>query len=268
MARPTLVTGGTGALGRAVVHRLQARGHAVRLFSRSDPPAEERTSKPATEWVVGDLATSPSIHLAVQGVDTIVHCATSPGGGDVAITRRLADAASRAENPPHLIYISIVGIETVPLSYYRTKLACEGVVAGSGLPWTIQRATQFHDLVARMTDVQHRWPLVVAPAGIDCQPIDVRDVARRLVEWVEKGPAGRTPEIGGPEVRSLVELARSTLDSEGRDTRVVGMPMPGAIASALRRGEHLTPDHAEGEIGFDQFLAERAVHHEHSYSTG
>ncbi|APU16013.1 SDR family oxidoreductase [Actinoalloteichus fjordicus] len=255
MSRPTLVTGGTGTLGRAVVRRLQARGHAVRVLSRRPQSPDQ----PAHDRVVGDLATGSGIAEAVAGVDTIVHCATTSGRGDVQATRRLTEIARDSEHPPHLIYVSIVGIETVPLPYYRIKLSCEGIVAGAGVPWTILRATQFHDLVARLAAVQERSPVVLAPADVACQPIDVRDVARRLVELVETGPAGRVPELGGPEVLGLAEFARRTLAAEGRAARVVTLPVPGALGRSLRAGRQLTPRHAVGEITFDRFLADRTA---------
>ncbi|ASO21205.1 uncharacterized protein YbjT (DUF2867 family) [Actinoalloteichus hoggarensis] len=253
MSRPTLVTGGTGTLGRAVVRRLRSRGHAVRVLSRRPRPPGE----PGPDRVIGDLTTGEGVDAAVADVGTVVHCATTNGRGDVRAARLLTEAVRDAEHPPHLVYVSIVGIEAVPLSYYRIKLSCEGIVAGAGVPWTIQRATQFHDLVARPAVAQRRSPIVLAPADVDCQPIDVRDVARRLVELVETGPAGRAPQLGGPEVIALADLTRRTLAAEGRRSRVLSVPLPGAIGRALRSGGLLTRDHAVGEITFDQYLAER-----------
>ncbi len=113
----------------------------------------------------------------MAGADTIVHCATTNGAADVAVTRTLVDAARRA-GTPHLVFISIVGVDRIPLGYYRAKLAAERVVEDAGRGWTILRATQFHDLVARLWRVQRRSPVTVSPAGTSIQPIDVRDVAR------------------------------------------------------------------------------------------
>ena len=73
---------------------------------------------------------------------------------DVDGTRRLVQAARRAGDP-HLVYVSIVGVDRIPLAYYRAKVDAERDVALSGLPWTTLRATQFHeftaDLLARLT---------------------------------------------------------------------------------------------------------------------
>lgn len=242
-----LVTGGTGTLGRAVVDRLRAAGREPRVLSR----------KPGPGRLVGDLETGAGLAEAVRGAAVVVHAATHPGH-DVAATRALLDAA-RAGGKPHLVYVSIVGVDQVPLSYYQEKLAAERLVAESGLPWTIQRATQFHDLLARLFGPLAHSPVVPVPAATSVQPIDVRDVAERLVRLAAEGPAERAPDLGGPEVRPMAELARTWLAATGRRRLVVPLRLPGAVARAYRSGAHLSPAHAEGRITFEGYLAENSV---------
>src|SRR6476660_3094104 len=95
--------------------------------------------------VVGVLETGAGIAEAVRGVDAVMHAASRPGH-DVAQARVLLDATRRAE-VPHLVFVSIVGVDRVPLRYYRDKVEIEGLVAASGVPWTVLRASQFHDLL-------------------------------------------------------------------------------------------------------------------------
>src|SRR5262245_25441031 len=109
MAKRILVTGGTGTLGRLVVRRLIAAGATVRVLSRR---AHEPTE--GVEWVTGDLRTGLGIGAAVAGMEVIVHCASSQRG-DEESTRHLVNAAVAAGTRPHLVYISIVGINGVPL---------------------------------------------------------------------------------------------------------------------------------------------------------
>jgi uncharacterized protein YbjT (DUF2867 family) len=90
-------------------------------------------------------------------VDVIVHCAS--GRGDVTAGRNLIRAA-QAVGSPHLVLISIAGIDRVPLRHYRAKLATERLTQASGLPWTILRATQFHDLILRLFTAQARLPVL------------------------------------------------------------------------------------------------------------
>jgi uncharacterized protein YbjT (DUF2867 family) len=246
---PILVTGGTGTLGRVVAERLLTAGHEVRVLSRRPAPAET----PYT-WRTGELRGGAGIDAAVAGVRTIVHCATTVGrGGDVAATRNLVEAA-RDAGSPHLVYISIAGNERVPFFYYRAKLEAEHLIEASGLPWTILRATQFHELIAWMFRIQKRLPAIFTLSGVRFQPIAVAEVADQLVELALGEPAGRVPDIGGPEVREAADLARTYLRAIGRRRPVVPVWVPGKAARGYRDGGNLVPEHAVGKMTFDQFL--------------
>ncbi|GLW55910.1 SDR family oxidoreductase [Kitasatospora phosalacinea] len=260
--RPILVTGGTGTLGRAVVRRLLSRGCPVRVLSRqAHTPGEHG-------WAVGDLVTGRGVEAALAGAGTVVHCATTNGKRDVAATRRLVEAAGGA-GVAHLLYVSIVGVDRVPLGYYRAKAECERLVVESGLGWTVLRATQFHDLVLRVLDGLSKAPVLVVPRGVAFQPVDVRDVAERVAQLAEAGPAGRAGDFGGPEVRPVEALAAEFLRARGRRRPVLRAPVPGGTARALRAGGNLVapgravppgdlvPAHPAGRITFAEFLAER-----------
>ncbi|WP_411085844.1 SDR family oxidoreductase [Streptomyces sp. 061-3] len=239
-----LVTGGTGTLGREVTDRLRTGGHEVRVLSRRSQP-----------YAV-DLRDGTGLDAAVDGVDTIVHCATTPRGGDDTAARHLIEAAKRA-GVPHLVHISIVGVDRVPLGYYRVKRQVEQMVEESGLGWTILRSTQFHDLVLRILAAAARLPVMPLPAGVRLQSIDTGEVADRLAELAVAGPAGWVPEMGGPEVRELPELARAYLRATGKRRPLVPVPLAGKAYAGYRRGGHLTPRRAVGKVTFEQFLTER-----------
>ena len=149
MTSPIFVTGGTGTLGRLVVPRLRNAGRTVRVLSRRSRETEE-----GIELVTGDLATGEGIEAAVEGAEVIVHLAGT-SKGDEAKARHLVQAAWQA-GTPHLVYISVVGADRIPVvsgvdramfGYFASKLGAERVMADSGLPWTTLRATQFHDLM-------------------------------------------------------------------------------------------------------------------------
>ena len=250
-----LVTGGTGTLGREVVRQLADAGHAVRVLSRRPRDG----AAPGVEWAVGDLTTGAGVAEAVRGVAAIVHCASDgrAPAGDISGTRNLLEAA-RAAGSPHLVYISIVGIEGVPLRYYRAKLHVERLIEASGEPWTVLRATQFHDLVHTISRLLARLPIVPVPARTSFQPVDVRDVAARLVELASGPPAGRVADFGGPEVRSTTELVRATIQALGRRRLVVPVLVPGRVFRGYRRGGHLAPEHADGRRTYAEYLAERS----------
>ncbi|NIH79411.1 SDR family oxidoreductase [Amycolatopsis viridis] len=250
MSEPILVTGGTGVLGREVARCLLAPGREVRILSRRAKPVGTPYA-----WHTGDLRTADGLDAAVAGAGVIVHCATTLGAKDAATTRTLVEAARRA-GAPHLVYISIVGVDRIPLPYYRAKLAAEEAVIASGLPWTVLRATQFHDLLFRGLEVQRRLPVVFHPAGFRFQPVDSREVAQRLAGLALGDPAGRAPDLGGPEVRDVTDLARLYLRARNRRRPLVPVPIPGAVGRGYRAGHHLTSN-ATGHRTFEQFLADR-----------
>ncbi|MCX4702337.1 SDR family oxidoreductase [Streptomyces sp. NBC_01373] len=239
----TLVTGGSGTLGRLVTERLRAGGHEVRVLSRHTQP-----------YAVDLREGGAGLDAAVAGVDTIVHCASTPRGGDEQAAAHLIAAARRA-GVGHLAYISIVGVDRVPLGYYRTKLAVEKQVEESGLGWTVLRTTQFHDLLVQVFQVLAKGPVVPLPAGVRDQPIEVAEVAGRLAELAAGAPAGRVEDMGGPEVRSLESLARAYLRAAGRKRAVVNVPLAGKAYRGFRAGGHLTPERAVGKGTFEDYLA-------------
>ncbi|MER7109168.1 SDR family oxidoreductase [Streptomyces sp. NPDC000229] len=240
-----LVTGGTGTLGRHVVALLRADGHEVRVLSRHAEP-----------YAVDLREGGTALDAALAGVDTVVHCASSPRGGDERAARNLIGAARRA-GAGHLVYISIVGVDRVPLGYYRTKLAVERLVEQSGLGWTVLRTTQFHDLVLTLLEAVAKLPVMPLPAGVSDQPVEVTEVAARLAELAAGAPSGRVADMGGPEVRSFPELARAYLRASGRRRPVVSVPLVGAAYRGMRAGGHLTPEHAVGRGTFEAFLERR-----------
>jgi uncharacterized protein YbjT (DUF2867 family) len=238
-----LVTGGTGTLGRAVVPRLREQGHVPRVLSRHGGP----------DRYVGDLETGDGVTDAVRGVDAVLHAA-SRRGHDVAQARTLLDAV-RAEEVPHLVFVSIVGVDRVPLRYYRDKLRVEQMVAESEVPWTVLRATQFHDLLVRVFGVLGRSPVLPVAAGAWFQPIDVRDVADRVAALATGAPVGRAPDLAGPQIRSMADLARTWAAAIGRRRAVLPVPFPGRTSRAVREGGLIDPGHAAGRITFEEFLA-------------
>jgi uncharacterized protein YbjT (DUF2867 family) len=249
-----LVTGATGTLGRALLGQLADAG--VRALSRR--PRPETGTWPG-DWAVGDLTTGAGLAEAVRDVATIVHCATDVYRfrNDLTAIDRLVESAGIAGSP-HLVYVSIVGVDRVPFRYYRIKREVERRVEASGLPWTIQRATQFHDLVRAVLRVVSAPPIMLVPAGVSVQPVDVGDLARRLASLVDSGPAGRVPDFGGPEVRTFTDLAAAYLRSTGRRRRIAPVRLAGRVYAGYRAGGHLTPGHADGRRTFEEYLAGRA----------
>ncbi|EFL30804.1 dTDP-4-dehydrorhamnose reductase [Streptomyces viridochromogenes DSM 40736] len=239
-----LVTGGTGTLGRLVVERLRADGHEVRVLSRHAQP-----------YAVDLREGGGALDAAVSGVDTIVHCASSPKGDEQAAAHLIR--AARGAGVAHLVHISIVGVDRVPFRYYRSKLAVERLIEESGIGWSVLRATQFHDLLVMLLQVLSKLPVLLLPAGVRDQPVEVDEVADRLAGLAAGAPAGRVEDMGGPEVRTLESLARAYLKATGRRRAVVNVPLWGAAYRGFRDGGHLAPRQAVGTGTFEEYLARR-----------
>jgi uncharacterized protein YbjT (DUF2867 family) len=258
-SKQILVTGGTGTLGRLVVPLLLDAGRNVRVLSRGRGEAED-----GIELVTGDLDTGEGIDAAVEEAEIIVHLAGSSKGDEIK-TLNLVKAVSRA-GAPHLVYISVVGADRVPVEsridramfgYVASKLAAERVVAESGLPWTTLRATQFHDLMLTTARQMARLPVVPVPSGVRFQPVDTGEVAAELVELALGAPAGLVPDVAGPRVYEMADLVRSYLRASGKRRPIVPVRLPGKAAKAFRAGANLAPERAVGRRTWEEFLAER-----------
>ena len=186
-----LVTGSTGRLGSPTATLLRADGHSVRGLTRRGGDGA----------VVADLLTADGLAEALRGVDTVVHLATTNGKKDVAMAENLTHGA-RAARVTHFVLISIVGIDKLPMSFYRNRVRVEEIVMRSGIAATIQRATQFHSFVDRLFRSQRYTPVIITPS-VRFQPIAVEEVAKRLAELAAGEPQGRAPtSVGQSSVRS------------------------------------------------------------------
>jgi uncharacterized protein YbjT (DUF2867 family) len=243
-----VVTGGTGRLGQRLIEPLQQAGHSVRQMSR-------RGTGPG--GVRGDLATGFDLTTALAGAEAVVHAATDPRGDpwqvDVAGTRRLVEAVDR-DRLRHLVYVSIVGVDRIPYGYYRAKFAAEQVLLASGLPVTLLRVTQFHDLVDFLLDTARRGPVLPVPMGWRVQPVDVGEVAQHVVEVVSRPPAGGVVEYGGPEDVSAADLARAWAAARAPGTHVVATPVPGRLGTAFRDGAAVPAGGERGRRTYAQHL--------------
>ena len=259
MTSPILVTGGTGTLGRLVVRRLYDAGRNVRVLSRRGQATED-----AIQLMTSDLATGEGIEPAVDGIETIVHLAGS-AKGDEDKTQNLVRAASSQTRLPHLVYISVVGAERIPIDsrvdramfgYFASKRAAEKIVENSGLPWTTLRATQFHDLILMVAKQMAKLPVVPLPSGFRVQPVEAEEVASRLVELTLGEPSGLVPDMGGPRVYGADELLRGYLRATKRRRLILPVWLPGKAAREFRAGANLAPEQAVGHRTWEEFLAE------------
>lgn len=243
-----LLTGATGRLGQALRPRIADAGYDLRLASRSPPAVDQ--------WTELDLAAGTGVRDAIEGVDIVVHTASAPQGDteavDVRGTERLLDAASEA-GVENFVYVSIVGVDEISYGYYDHKLAAEIAVEESPVPSTILRATQFHQFVHDILDGLARLPVLFVPRNWQIQPIAAGEVADNILAHLDD-PAGRLPDVGGPEVHTAGELAATYREARGLRRPTVGLPVPGAAARGFRDGRATCPDCTTGTVTWAAYL--------------
>jgi len=251
------VTGGAGVLGREVVPRLQADGHEAAVLTR-------RPAAPLPDGVrrlIGDLPAGRGLEMTVQGADVIVHLASRPSRparADVAGTMALVDAIRRDGGRPHLVYVSIVGVDRVPRPYYKRKRQAESLGDRLGASVHYPAPAQFHDLVLMGLACAAYAPVMAVPAKTSCQPVDAADVADRLAQIVWSGPAdGYGADLGGPQVLDAAELARQVLAAMEVRRPVRRIRLPGRVAAGFRAGHHLAADTPRGQRTSASYLAAR-----------
>ena len=150
--------------------------------------------------------------------------------------------------------LSIVGAEKAAAGYYAGKLAQEQLVGNGGVPWTILRATQFHEFAEQVLARSSVGPLALVPR-MSTQPVAAREVAEALVDAAEAGPKGRIADLGGPHVEQLVDMVRAYARKSGQRKLVLGFTAPGKLWHAMRSGA-LLPEarSAVGRQTFEEWL--------------
>jgi len=248
MSSTTLVTGGTGLLGSQLVPLLRRAGHTVRVLSRHPGQPGDGVQQVAVDLLSGD-----GLDDALSGVRTVLHLAGGPKGDDVG-TRNLVLAAQRAGTVDHLVLISVIGADAVPIGYFVRKALAEQIVTTSGIPYTILRAAQFHELALKTVRAMAKAPILLAPGGIRWQPVASREVAARLAELAQGDPAGRVADLAGPHTYTLEELQRGYLDVLGKHRLRLPVRVPGKAGRAYRSGVNLTAAVPTGVDTWEQFL--------------
>ena len=240
------VFGGKGLLGTHLVPILEESGHTTTVTTRS--PA-------GTNEMKADFLTGEGMEEAIEGADLVVHLvsdAAKPNKTDVQGTKRLLELM----NGQHLVYMSIVGVDKHPFAYYRAKHDAELLIAESGIPHSILRATQFHDFIVRIMRAAGRPPLALIPKTFVFQPIDTGEVAVALAEVIESRAPGLQPDIAGPAVHTAEYLARTFMEAIGRERPILHLPVPGKAARAFKDGLHTNESRSVGQVTWEDYLEE------------
>ncbi|MEV4823246.1 SDR family oxidoreductase [Micromonospora sp. NPDC049274] len=243
------VAGGTGWVGHLVVDAVRAAGHEPVILARSTGV---------------DLISGSGLDEALSGTPVVIDVSNVS-----TINRKKSEtffgtatgnllAAGQRVGVRHHVALSVVGVDRVNWGYYAGKRCQERLVLDGAVPATVLRSTQFFELAAQML-ASVPGPIAVVPQ-MCIQPIAAHEVAHCLVDLALTDPAGRTPDIAGPQQLRISDMARRLLRARGRHRVVLPLRLPGATGRAMAGGGLLpsTPG-PRGRQTFDQWLATPAA---------
>jgi uncharacterized protein YbjT (DUF2867 family) len=205
------IVGGTGLTGRHTAAAAQRAGNVVVIVARSTG---------------ADLMTGTGVIQALQGVEAVIDVTNAPVA-DVesarlafgTMTRNLLNAEQRA-GVRHHVLLSIVSINRLPhVPHYAGKLAQEALVEEGRVPFTIVRATQFHEFGEQMVQWNRQGDSAVIPPLL-LQPVAASDVGDVLAETATRAPLNQSFELAGPDRLELVEMARRTMAARRQPVEV------------------------------------------------
>ena len=245
------ILGGSGFVGRALVARLLADGHRVRVVSRS---ADTRTRTPAgAELVVGDVFDQAFLRSAFDGADAVVNLVGilnergDDGSGFRKVYVELAEvmlAAMQAAGARRLLQMSALHAGDGESHYLQARGEAEALVRASSLDWTLFRPSVIagpgDGLFCRFAQLLRFAPgLPIGRADARFQPVWVGDVVEAFVRALDDDATiGHSYDLVGPEKMTLAEIVRLTAQTKGWTRFVV--PLPGVFGRIQAEvGEHL-----------------------------
>lgn len=242
-----VVIGGSGLIGKQLTVLLRQAGHAVTAVSPSSGV---------------NAVTGEGLSEALAGAQVVVDVSNSPSFEDEAVmhffrtsTRNLLEASARA-GVRHFVALSVVGSERVPASgYFRAKVAQEALIQAGPVPYTLVRATQFHEFLMPIAQAATEGQTVRLPSA-PLQPIAASDVAAALADVAVQAPLNGTCEVAGPEAVPLDQLIRRVFLARQDSREVVSDPQATYFGSPLE-GHALIPgpDARIGKVSLAQWLS-------------
>jgi uncharacterized protein YbjT (DUF2867 family) len=240
-----VVIGGTGLIGWKTVAILRRRGNEVVAAS----------PKSGVNTITGE-----GLKEAMAGTEVVIDLANSPSFEDRAVLEFFENSgrnllpAEAAAGVRHHVALSIVAIDRTDNGYFRAKVAQEKLIEGSGIPYTIVRATQFLEFLGGIADSSTDGNIVRLPPVL-FQPIAADDVAAFVAEVAIAPPRNGIVEIAGPERAPFNEIVAGYLKAVGDRREVVRDPEARYWGGRVEE-RSLVPlgEARRGRIGLDEWL--------------
>ncbi len=236
------IFGGSGFLGRHLVRVLAREGYRIRVAVRRPELAlhlQPLGSVGQVHAVQANINNKASVQYAVTGSDFVINLTGilyqsgkqsfknihQKGAGIVAEASRLAGAKS-------FVHVSAIGASLKSGSRYaKTKALGEKAVLEEFPASVILRPSvifgpedQFFNKFAEMALCSPALPLI-GGGKTKFQPVYVGDVALAISSVLSgKAEKGKIYELGGPEIMTLKEVMKKTLEFSGRKRMLVWVP--------------------------------------------
>jgi NADH dehydrogenase len=250
------LTGVTGFVGKHMLERLLAEGHAVRAALRGLPGQNARVvariqhlgRKDDFQWVHGDIVEGTRLDQGMQDCDAVVHLVgiiVEKGTNTFERvhhlgTRNVVEAAKRV-GIKRFVQMSALGVRASGVAPYQTtKWKGEEEVRQSGIPFCILRPSlifgEGDGFVTQMMATMRSAPLFRPVPGDGTpkfRPIAVEDVATCFVRALTyESATNLTVDLGGADELTLNEVLAEIARCAGVRKPAVHLPMPLMMAGA------------------------------------
>lgn len=235
------IFGGTGFIGRQITRELARLGYTIKVATRAPEGAYFLKTCGSVGQVVPVACTSAdegSIRAAVKGCDVVINCIGvlfEKGKSTFSSIHTDLPAtiarACRDEGVSRFVHISALGCDQATSKYGKSKLAGEQAVREIFPAATIVRPAvvfgpedDFFNMFARLSVVLPALPLI-GGGETKVQPVYVGDVAA-AVRAIVRAPetAGKTYELGGPDVLTFRDVYKKLAVETGRRPMLVSLP--------------------------------------------
>ena len=223
------VFGGDGFVGRYIVQALLKTGARVRVASRNPKRGwflKSQANLGQIAYIAADVTRPETLARALVDANVVINLVGSFTNMDAIQNHgaaNVADAAAKAAIT-QLLHISAIGADSrSPSRYGKSKGDGEAAVRSRFPGATILRPSivfgREDQFINRFAGLIRMMPVVpVISAKTRFQPVFVGDVARAAMAALNSpDSAGKTYELGGPQIFSMLEINQWIAKACGRD---------------------------------------------------
>lgn len=234
-----VILGGTGFVGRSIVHALQAAGHEIDVLSRNRELLRDLGIYPTVRTMSTNVYDQAALAQRFADADVVINLVgvlqnNSFGSKDFDTAHvKLTDtviAAMKTAKVSRLMQMSSLRAGEGDSHYLRSRGEAEAHVKASGLDWTLFQPSVIFGpgdgLFCRFAPLLTIAPVLpLARAGARFQPVYVKDVADAFARALQTPDSlGKTYPLVGPRTYTLAELVRYTAKVLGVKRLVLPLP--------------------------------------------